>query len=42
MNGSDQIVSMLYIKDILTSNTYSFCNVKSVSKDIENTMDIIA
>ena len=34
---------MLYIKrDILASSTYSFCNGKSVSKDIENIQEIIA
>ena len=43
MNVSDSILSMLYIKrDILASSTYSFCNGKSVSKDIENIKEIIA
>ena len=37
INGSDRIVSMLYIKrDIIAFNAYSFCNGKSVSKYIEN------
>ena len=43
MDGSDRIVSMLYIrKDILASSTYSFCTDKSVSKDIENIKERIA
>ena len=43
MNGSDRIVSMLYIKkDIIASITYSFCTRKSVSKFIENIKERIA
>ena len=43
MDGSDRIVSMLYIeRDIIASSTYYFCTGKSVSKDIEDITKIIA
>ena len=37
MNGSDRIVSVLYIKKyIIVSRNYSFCTGKPSSKDIEH------
>ena len=43
MNGSDRIVSMLYIKIyILVSRPYSFFTGKLVSKDIENSKERIS
>ena len=43
MNGSDGIVSMLWIKrEIIASITYYFCTGKSVSKAIENINEILA
>ena len=43
MDGSDRIVSMLYIKkDILASSTYYFITGKSVSKEMEHIKERIA
>ena len=43
MDGSDRIVSMLYIsKDILTFRTYYFITGKSVSKEMEHIKERIA
>ena len=43
LDGSDRIVSMLYIKTyILESRTYSFITGKSVSKEMEHIKGIIA
>ena len=43
MDGSDRIVSMLYIrKDILELRTYHFITGKSVSKDMEHIKERIA
>ena len=43
MNGSDRIVSMLYIKkDIIALRTYPFITEKSVSKEMEHIKERIA
>ena len=43
MDGSDRIVSMLYIKkDIIALSTYSFINGKSVLKEMEHIKERIA
>ena len=43
MDGSDSIVSVLYIKiDIIESSTYSLITGKSVLKDIEHIKERIA
>ena len=43
MNGSDMIVSMMYIrKDILAVRTYFFITGKSISKDMEHIKERIA
>ena len=43
MDGSDRIVSMIYIrKDVLSVRTHSFITGKSISKDMEHIKEIIA
>ena len=43
MDGSERIVSMLYIKkDILASSRYTFITRKSVSKEMEHIKERIA
>ena len=43
MDGSDRIVSMIYIrKDILSARTHYFITGKSISKDMEHIKERIA